>query len=137
TMNTDPNATVPGPGEETEPDGGLFLLLDNHWEALRRGEVTDLDEWVTKHPEDRDKLPHLRLVSRLHDALQVVLEDSAPDDVHTLLETDSAGTAGREFLPPGTMIEECRIEILLGYGGMGEVYLAEHTVLGKKVAVKV
>jgi hypothetical protein len=43
----------------------------------------------------------------------------------------------RQFIEPGTLIEKCRLESLLGYGGMGEVYLAEHTVLGNKVAVKV
>jgi tRNA A-37 threonylcarbamoyl transferase component Bud32 len=63
--------------------------------------------------------------------------DSAPANASTLSRSDSTGSVERRFLEPGTFIDQCRIERLLGYGGMGEVYLPEHTVLGKKVALKV
>ena len=47
------------------------------------------------------------------------------------LGLDAAGN-----LPPGTMLGEHRVVSLLGVGGMGEVYLAEDTVHGRKVALK-
>jgi tRNA A-37 threonylcarbamoyl transferase component Bud32 len=97
----------------------------------------DLGDWLRKHPEGQDQLPHLRVAGPLHDPTQAVHEDSAPDDPSTQSRPDRAGSAERQFLEPGTVIDQCRIERLLGYGGMGEVYLAEHTVMGKKVAVKV
>ncbi len=40
-------------------------------------------------------------------------------------------------LPPGTIIRDCyRIERTLGKGGMGTVYLAEHTLMGEMRALK-
>ncbi len=120
-----------------DPDNGLFVLLNGHWEALQRGETLDLGAWATLQAEERDKLPHLRLVSRLYDALQVVRADSAADLPPAQASTAPPGEPARQFLEPGTQIDQCRIESLLGYGGMGEVYLAEHTVLRNKVAVTV
>ena len=40
-------------------------------------------------------------------------------------------------LAPGTQIEKYRIAHLLGDGGMGAVYAADHVVLGRRAAIKV
>jgi len=44
--------------------------------------------------------------------------------------------AGRRLLAPGTRVDGFRVIRLVGQGGMGQVYLARDTRLGRKVALK-
>ncbi|HQL88391.1 MAG TPA: serine/threonine-protein kinase, partial [Lentisphaeria bacterium] len=53
-------------------------------------------------------------------------------DVPTSLEACQA-----PFLHPGDIVEKYRIDSLIGYGGMGEVYLATHTLLNRQCALKI
>jgi eukaryotic-like serine/threonine-protein kinase len=51
--------------------------------------------------------------------------------------TELADLGGPELLPPGTRVGAFVIESMLGRGGMGVVYAAEHPVLRRPFAIKV
>jgi len=56
---------------------------------------------------------------------------------HRTCPTHGAVLVDTPELAPGTMVRECyRIERTLGKGGMGTVYLAEHTLMGEPRALK-
>ena len=50
---------------------------------------------------------------------------------------ESSSGSDMRALPPGTVIGNYRVTSLIGKGGMGVVYAAEHTRLGRKSALKV
>ena len=65
-------------------------------------------------------------------------EPSSPLTSSVSPRSTGTSAAGRfEPLSPGKMLGKCRIERLIGQGGMGAVYLAHHLALDVPVAVKV
>lgn len=116
--------------DETE---GAFRALDGYWQALQQGSDAS-QSWQRDHPPVDDQLQQdLQMLESLYDAAEMLRQDSLATDVDAAEHTD----APRSLLAPGTMIDQCRIDHLLGIGGMGEVYLAQHQVLACRVAVKV
>jgi len=116
-----------------DADEKRFGILDGFWRALQHGEAADSQAVSREHPDEGDELEEdLRVLESLYEALRVASEDS----VLVAMEPIVPEASQPPLLAPGDMVGECRIESLLGRGGMGEVYLAHHEMLGTKVVVK-
>lgn len=55
----------------------------------------------------------------------------------TTRDSEPPPSSGTTALAPGEMVDHFRVQRMLGRGGMGEVYLARDTTLGRRVALKV
>ncbi len=76
------------------------------------------------------------LRAEIESLLRLEVTDFLADPVRDLA-TDLLADSVQGELKPGDTLGDCRVISLLGIGGMGEVYLAEDTALGRLVAVKV
>lgn len=109
------------PEPESQPD--VDTLLDQ----LLRGEIVDLDALADSHPDlDESSLAQVRAV-----AGALGLSGGHTDD-ESLEESDDP-----EPGLPAERLGPYRLLRLLGAGGMGAVYLADDTQLGRRAAVKV
>ena len=95
-------------------------------------------------PGDAGNSTHEELVHQ-RSVREISLEEEAAaselqktgDWSHEISDFDLPDGDARRIVPPGTMIDHFKVVRLVGRGGMGEVYLARDTVLGRKVALKI
>jgi serine/threonine protein kinase len=66
-------------------------------------------------------------------ALASVTQDVDPEDCEVV---DDEAPRASVLYPPGTVFGTYRVIEILGQGGMGTVYAAEHTKIGRQVAIK-
>jgi eukaryotic-like serine/threonine-protein kinase len=116
-----------------EPDD--FATLDPYWEALLTQDVAP-EIWAQSHPECQSVLAELRLIKALREAARTLSDDSSVAEPCADADSDAFCALPTEVLPAGTLVDRYRVIRCLGWGGMGEVYLATHEVMGNQVAVK-
>jgi serine/threonine protein kinase len=125
-------------GHEPEPARSALLreLLELELDYRNRnGETPDRNTYLLRFPSDQ------RLIEAVFDSVTAAERadrwKTFSQDCTGRHRPEGNEEAAPHLLAPGTNLGECRIERLLGRGGMGEVYLATHQVLGRQVAVKV
>jgi WD40 repeat protein/serine/threonine protein kinase len=120
-MSPEPNQGPDVPPDPTpdqeETEHVAISVLDEYWEAVHRGEVKNLEEWLVRHPEiGSDVREDLRLIEKLHQAGQV--------------------TKRRPPLPLPCNLGPYQLLEVIGHGGMGEVFKARRIDCNKTIALK-
>jgi len=125
--------------EPSQAEDERAALLDGYVAALERGEAMTPEAWAAKHglPLDEELRGELQLLDSLFGAGQSIQVDASAQQTVAGRAGGKRAPSDRRFIEPGTRLGECEVVSLLGYGGMGEVYLARHTVLDRQVAIKV
>ena len=100
-----------------DPPSALDRVLARYLEATDRGEIPDREELVAAHPE---------LAGELR---------SWFGDQDRMQELAGRTTPGP--FPIGARIGPYELEAIVGRGGMGTIYRASHSGLGRRVAIKV
>jgi serine/threonine protein kinase len=98
-------------------------VVDEFIEGLERGEQPDVEEFAGRHPEAAGVL------RQVLQALQLVRLSGPP--------SGASGPAAAAEAPVTAVLGDFRIVREVGRGGMGVVYEAEQTSLGRRVALKV
>lgn len=123
----------------TEPDHAIDLIFNEFLIRERLGDKPEADEYARRFPQYAEIL---KAQIELHDALLRTASPPSGEAAARQSAEDSSLEDDRETLTVftiriGEMFGRYRVLQSLGRGGMAEVYLAEDTQLGRRVALKV
>jgi serine/threonine protein kinase len=147
--NVGQNDTTVGQGQAATKVEGPAVQTSGG--CLEANEVAELLEGALSDEARRQAESHIdqcescrSLVASLATRLSLMLPSSRSESLQVsryargwVSTLQSEGRRTERSLAAGDHVDDFRIERLLGRGGMGEVYLAKDTKLGRKVAIKV
>src|SRR5260370_28300791 len=114
-MHAVPNGRPDDPQSLAEPDHLLFPLLNEYWEAVRRDEAADPQQWLSQKGSDPlesrgqtpfgkgDTLRDLRVLGALNVARQTLSDDSCLESTD-ICGADPGDVPTRPLLEPGALL---------------------------------
>ena len=127
--------TTDSEAEQLEP---IDVLIDEYLDELRIGRPRSIDQYCDTHPELAEKIreifPSVALFENVAGSDTRVSAHSSADTVE---ENPTGGSAHDEGWSLPHVLGRYTLTRELGQGNMGRVYLAEDTVLGRTMALKI